>query len=72
MAVSETGAHNFLSSLARCTTGQCQAISAEDLRGVGFIDPRGLAGGRFYRGFWVFTFSHTKSGTNVLLWKKVE
>ena len=29
-----------------------------DLRGVGFIDPRGLAGGRFYRGFWVFTLTH--------------
>ena len=42
-----------------------------DSRGFGFIDPRRPARGRFYRGFWVFTFSHTKSSTNVLMWKKV-
>ena len=43
-----------------------------DLRGVGFIDPRGLTGGRFYRGFRDFTFSHTKSSTYVLVHKNVD
>ena len=43
-----------------------------DLRGVGFIDPRGLAGGRFYRRFWVLTLSHTKSSTYVLVHKNVD